>query len=42
MKNELGIMEVEDVQPIHIKKYKQHRQQLGNGKPSPSITILQS
>ena len=36
MKDELGILEVEDVQPIHIKKFIQHRQHLGNEKP---ITI---
>jgi len=36
MRDELVILEVEEVQPLHIKKYIQHRQQLGNEKP---ITI---
>ncbi|OLP64730.1 hypothetical protein BACPU_23200 [Bacillus pumilus] len=36
MRDELGISEVEDVQLIHIKKFIQNRQQLGNEKP---ITI---
>lgn len=33
MKVEYGIEEVEAVEPIHIKKYIQYRQQLGNEKP---------
>ena len=36
MKSEFSIVEVEDIQAIHIKKYIQHRQQLGEEKP---ITI---
>ncbi|MGG0411176.1 tyrosine-type recombinase/integrase [Peribacillus simplex] len=36
MRDEMKVEEVENIQPIHIKKYIQHRQQLGNEKP---ITI---
>ena len=36
MKDELSIVDIEDVQPLHIKKYIQYRQLLGNEK---SITI---